>query len=342
MNKKGTSTKRRTLTSGALFAGIGGLCLGFKEAGIRTVWANEHDFHACATYRANFPRVRLIEKDVRQLSVRGDHLEPVDVLHAGFPCQSFSAAGARKGFDDDRGMLFFEIIRLVKEFGKRKPGVIVLENAPNIIMGGGGAWFREIKKQLQLAGYWFRDANARELDLFDFTPLPQKRSRLFMVAWSMDHFRSGRFEFPEPGPKPKKDMTKFIDFSGCKPDNYYLPEDNRYFHRIGSRNVDTKTKKHLYQLRKFVVRLKSPNICPTLTANMGRGGHNVPFIWDAGGLRKLTEAECLRLQGFPKTFKFPDQVGSTHRYTQIGNAVAPPVSAILARQVKKRILEDAL
>ena len=242
---------RRHLTSGALFAGSGGFCLGFKSSGINTIWANEVDCYAVATYRANFPGVRLIEKDVKKLSVRGDRLEPVDVLHAGFPCQSFSAAGERRGFDDERGKLFFEIIRLVTEFGKKKPPVIVLENSPNIIMGGGGAWFREIRKQLQLAGYWFRDSNAKELDLYDFTPLPQKRSRLFMVAWSMDHFRSGRFEFPEPGVVPKKDITKFIDFSGRQSDNYYLPRDNRYFHRIGARNVDTETKKHIYQLRKF-------------------------------------------------------------------------------------------
>jgi len=341
MNKpKRPVRHRRELTSGALFAGIGGLCFGFKAAGIPTLWANENDANASATYRANFRKVRLIEKDVRQLTVRGDRLEPVDIMHAGFPCQSFSQAGERLGFEDERGKLFFEIIRLVKEFGKNKPPVIVLENAPNIVSGDGGAWFQEIVRQLQLAGYWFRQSNTKVLDLFEYTPIPQKRARLFMIAWSMDHFRDGRTEFPEPPEQMEKDITRFIDFLGKKDDHYYLPIENRYFKMIGNRNVDTPKQKHLYHLRKFVIRQKEPNVCPTLTANMGRGGHNVPFIWDRGGLRKLTEAECLKLQGFPPSFRFVDEMSPNHRYTQIGNAVAPPIAKMVATMVKSKFLRD--
>jgi hypothetical protein len=130
--------RRRTLKVGALFCGIGGLCFGFKEAGFETSWANDADPYACEVYRRNFPKHRLIEKDVRKLSVAKDKLKPVDILHAGFPCQSFSQAGGKAGFDDDRGKLFFEIIRLVKEFKGGKPAVIVLENAPFLTMGEGG------------------------------------------------------------------------------------------------------------------------------------------------------------------------------------------------------------
>jgi DNA (cytosine-5)-methyltransferase 1 len=341
MTKKNPGPRsRRELTSGALFAGIGGLCIGFKAAGVRTLWANEYDANACATYRANFKKVRLLEKDVRELTVRGDRLEPVDILHAGFPCQSFSQAGDRLGFDDERGKLFFEIIRLVKEFGKNKPPVIVLENAPNIVSGDGGAWFQEIVAQLQLAGYWFRPTNAKVLDLFEYTAIPQKRARLFMVAWSMDHFRDGRTLFPEPPEDSGKDITRFIDFLGRKADHYYLPVENRYFKMIGNRNVDTPKQKHLYHLRKFVIRQKQPNVCPTLTANMGRGGHNVPFIWDRGGLRKLTEDECLKLQGFPASFRFVEKMTPNHLYTQIGNAVAPPIAKLVANTVKAKFLKD--
>ena len=121
---------RKQLSAGALFSGIGGFCLAFKSAGFQTKWANDFDPYACLVYRSNFPKTRLIEKDIRKLSVKKDKLAPVDILHAGFPCQSFSQAGSRRGFEDERGKLFFEIIRLVKEFGPKKPKVIVLENAP--------------------------------------------------------------------------------------------------------------------------------------------------------------------------------------------------------------------
>jgi DNA (cytosine-5)-methyltransferase 1 len=97
---------------------------------------------------------------------------------------------------DERGKLFFEIIRLIKEFGSNKPPVLVFENAPYLKWGDGGVWFSEITRQLQRAGYWFRESNAKELDLFELTAIPQKRSRLFMVAWSQDHFRDGKFVFP--------------------------------------------------------------------------------------------------------------------------------------------------
>jgi DNA (cytosine-5)-methyltransferase 1 len=142
---------------------------------------------------------------------------------------------------------------------------------------------------------------------------------------------------PQP---PEKDARKFVDFEGTKDDAYYLPTDNRYFKMISKEKVDTSKVKHIYQLRKYFVRQKEPGVCPTLTANMGHGGHNVPFIWDRRGLRKLTEAECLRLQGFPESFDFPDSISSKQRYAQIGNAVAPPVAALLADGVKEKILRE--
>lgn len=328
------------MRTGALFCGIGGFCAGFEAAGFATAWSNEIDQFACAVYRHNFPKTNLIEKDVRELSVAKDKLSPVDVLHAGFPCQSFSQAGGRAGFDDDRGKLFFEIIRIIKEFGADKPPVVVLENAPFITMGEGGRWFIEIVRELQRAGYWFRESNTEVLDLFNLSEIPQKRARLFMVAWSIDHFKSGRFSFPTLGEVPSKDASRFIDFNGEQDDWYYLPNDNRYFKMISRERSDTKRVKHLYQLRKYLVRQKEPGVCPTLTANMGHGGHNVPFMWDRKGLRKLTEGECLRLQGFPSAFEFPPEISRTQRYAQIGNAVAPPVATLLAAAVKEKLLRE--
>jgi DNA (cytosine-5)-methyltransferase 1 len=333
----------KPLKAGALFSGIGGFCLGFKQAGIETAWAIENDPMAVMTYKENVKNVRVIEHDgmpisIKDISVSKFNLEPVDILHAGFPCQSFSIAGDRKGFNDPRGQLFYEIIRLVKEFKENKPSVIVLENSPNIRNGEGGSWFIELTKEIKKAGYWFRESSCAELDSFDVTYLPQKRNRLFMVAFSIDHFKNGKIDFSFGKHTAPKKLEDFIDFSGSQDDDsYYLDEENRY-HRMISKEVDDK--KCIYQLRKFLVRVKDPGVCPTLTANMGSGGHNVPFIIDGKGLRKLTEFECLKLQGFPEFFRFPDQVIKSRRYMQVGNSIAVPVATLLAKKIKEKIEKE--
>ena len=140
------------MKAGALFAGIGGFCVGFHRAGIKTAWAIDNDFFCNETYRQNIRDVRLISDDVQNVALHNYDLEPVDVLHAGFPCQSFSQAGGRRGFDDPRGKLFFEIVRLIDEFKDRKPKVIVLENSPYLRYGEGGIWFLELQKHIQRAG----------------------------------------------------------------------------------------------------------------------------------------------------------------------------------------------
>ncbi len=331
------------LLAGALFAGIGGFCLGFEACGIKTSWAIEKDSEAVKTYKANIRNVRIIMDDNKPADIRNvnsirNNLEPVDVIHAGFPCQSFSLAGEKRGFDDPRGQLFYEIIRIVKEFKDRKPSVLILENIPYLRSGNGGAWFLEILKEIKKAGYWFRESNSTELDTYNLSYLPQKRKRLFMVAFSIDRFRNGKFTFPDKKNNIKKDLSKFIDFNGfIDDDSYYLPEENRYYKMI---NKEVKNPNCIYQLRKYLVRVKEPGICPTLTANMGLGGHNVPFIKDSKGLRKLTEYECLKLQGFPEHFVFPDEVPRHKRYIQIGNSVAVLIADLLARAVKNKIIKE--
>jgi DNA (cytosine-5)-methyltransferase 1 len=327
------------MKAGALFSGIGGFCLGFERAGIPTSWAVELNPHATDTYALNVDGPRVLMKDVRQLSVSVDELEPVDVLHAGFPCQSFSQAGTRSGFADDRGKLFFEIIRLIREFGENRPKVLVLENAPFFRYGDGGAWFLRLQNEIRKAGYWFRDENAAELDAYKLTALPQQRVRLFMVALSTSHFRSSRFDFPKEPPNPaQKELENYIGFEAEVDESYYLPKDNRY-HRMISGVAEGD--RQIYQLRKYLVRAKEPGLCPTLTANMGLGGHNVPFVFGKDGLRKLTEYECLALQGFPPEFRFPDSVPRAKRYTQVGNAVAVPVAERLGACVRNRIAGEA-
>ena len=324
-------------TAGSLFCGVGGFCFGFEQAGFKTLWANDIDAEAIATYRKNFPNVETICEDIRTLNESDHQLASVDVLHAGFPCQSFSQAGNRLGFKDERGLLFFEIIKLLKRMGKNKPKILVFENSPYLAIGDAGMWFEIVRKEIQRAGYWFNDPNAVVIDTRKNAGLPQRRERLFMVATSRDYFDYNPFK----GPIPKKDikhLTDLLDIGVVDDDFYFLSEDNKYGAWISG-----EARKHddvrLFQLRKFELRPQQYGMCPTLTANMGQGGHNVPFLLDNKRLRKLTERECLRLQGFPEKFKWAE-LAHTAKYRLIGNAVSPPVARILADFVKLTLEEE--
>lgn len=333
------------LKAGALFSGIGGFCIGFESQGIKTTWAVENDSSAVATYSANLGgervvRVEQVPQSIKDISVKKSNLEEVDILHAGFPCQSFSVAGDRKGFDDPRGQLFYEIIRLTKEFGESRPSVLLLENSPNLRIGDGGSWFIELSNQIKKAGYWFRETNAYELDSFDHTAVPQKRKRLFMIAFATNKFRNGKLDLNLPMTNETKVISDYIDFDGyVEDDSYYLDDKNKYYKMI-TEKIDNP--RSILQLRKYEVRDKGINVVPTLTANMGLGGHNVPFIMDKKGLRKLTEYECLKIQGFPAGYIFPDDVPRAKRYQQVGNSVVPPLIGQLASAVKKKIQEERI
>jgi DNA (cytosine-5)-methyltransferase 1 len=335
----------KELKAGALFAGIGGFCVGFRNESIATEWAVELDPAAVTTYEANVGIGKIVRHgsapaSIAEVSVVGDKLQQVDVLHAGFPCQSFSVAGERKGFDDPRGQLFYQIIRLIKEFGDARPSVLLLENSPNLKSGDGGSWFMELSSQLKKAGYWFRDSNAFELDSYDYTHTPQKRRRLFMVAFATNRFKNGKIVVAPPIHQEPKDLANYINFDGqLEDESYYLDEDNKY-HQMITEKVDDR--RAIYQLRKYLVREKGANICPTLTANMGQGGHNVPFIFDQKGLRKLTEFECLKIQGFPDEYFFPEDVSRAKRYQQVGNSVVPPLISLIAKSIKEKIESERM
>ena len=140
-----------TMTVGSLFAGIGGIDLGFEQAGYKIAWANEIDNDSCITYRTNFPDTLLIEADIRKVDF--SILERVDILTAGFPCQPFSVCGKKKGFSDARGNLFFEIMRAADAL---QPPVIFLENVANLTEHDNGRTFNVIHNELVSRGYIIR------------------------------------------------------------------------------------------------------------------------------------------------------------------------------------------
>jgi len=320
----------RVFTHGSLFAGIGGICTSFNSLGAINEFTNELEDKVLKTYQKNHSSKILLGGSIGDLSAA--KLPAIDILHGGFPCQSFSIAGLRGGFNDPRGQLFFEITRLIAEYGVRKPKVLVLENAPNLLTGESGSWFRKITMELSKLGYWFDQVNALLLNTAEHTGIPQSRERLFMVCLNADYFDSNPIRQVDFKKVQLRPLSEFIfPFEEVDP-RYYLDSENKY-----SRLIMEKENKsdpyQIYQLRRFEVRLASAGMCPTLTANMGHGGHNVPFIITNGRVRKLTERECLNIQGFDNQFSFPESIAAGKRYAMIGNAVSPPVSQLIAKRV---------
>lgn len=303
----------------SMFAGIGGICQAFKDAGAQIVWANERDKHACLTYRHNFGGSYLTEQDINAVSL--DTVPDFDILTAGFPCQSFSIAGYRKGFADERGNLFFNILDVLKT---KRPQAFLLENVKNLVNHDNGNTFNRIQSELESLGY---TTQSSILNAMEHGNLPQTRERIFIVGFK-DHQRAQAFTFPQTIPL-QTTIADLIDFSQKQDNRYYYAPTHPYYDTLDC----ALTNPTIYQWRRTYVRENKSNACPTLTANMGTGGNNVPIIRDAHGIRKLTPQETLRFQGFPTSFTFPDSVCESQRYKQVGNSVPVPVVHRIATHI---------
>ena len=286
----------------SLFAGMGGFCKAFIDTGFNVVWANEIDTFAIQTYSENFPDVKLYTKSITELSVVADKLQPVDVFTAGFPCQPFSVAGKRRGFNDPRGKLFFEIVRLLREFGKEKPKILIMENVKNLLNHDNGKTFSSILEEVQLAGYWFMPENTAILNTKDHTDIPQNRERLYMVALSWDDFDYNDFQFPKLVTE-QRNVWEFLDTEKPAEKEYYFDENSKYG-RLFVQSMSEGNPDSVYLLRRWYVRENKSDSIFTLTANMGEGGHNVPVIRDKWGIRKLTPTSVYVFRVFQMTFVF--------------------------------------
>ena len=301
-----------------LFAGIGGIRLGFSNAfkeNIEFVFSSEIDKYAQQTYTANFGEkphgdiTKIDEKDIPS------H----DILLAGFPCQAFSIAGKRLGFEDTRGTLFFEVARIVKY---HKPKVVFLENVKGFVNHDKGNTFKVVKETLEDLGYivYSKVLNAKDFGV------PQNRERIYIVAFLDDV----KFEFPKP---LNIDVSIKSRFENDVSEKYYY-NNKPLFEKIKDDVVDENS---IYQWRRRYVRENKSGVCPTLTANMGTGGHNVPIIKDKKGIRKLTPRECANFQGFPNSFILPNLVDS-QLYKQCGNSVVVGVIEKIAKEILKKVL----
>lgn len=311
----------------SFFAGVGGIELGFEQTGeFRVAYANEFDKSAQKTYLLNNPNTRLDGRDIHE--VISDEVPNADIIIGGFPCQAFSIAGYRKGFEDDRGDLFFEMLRIINA---KQPRVIFIENVKNLVTHDHGNTFKIIREAMVVNGYYIK---WHVLNGKDYGNTPQNRERIYLIGFKFKNDFDA-FSFPAPQPLTKT-LRDIIDFHNTKDEKYYYRRGKQPFYdklvsEINSQNT-------VYQWRRQYVRANKSHVLPTLTANMGTGGHNVPLILtDSGEIRKLTPKECFNGQGYPESFKLPSDIANGQLYKQAGNSVVVPVIKKLARQICRAI-----
>lgn len=303
----------------SFFAGIGGICYGFKQAGFEVIYANEFDSKACENYRFNHPEVNLQEEDIKKIDAKS--LPDFDVFTGGFPCQSYSLAGKREGLADVRGTLFFDIVRILKD---KQPRLILLENVKNIKSTNKGQDFEVIIDHLKACGYHIKH---EVMGGHTHGNVPQCRERMFIFG-SLNYDTTEKFLFPNEIPLTNG-IDQIIDRSDKKPEKYYYKTSSQYYEMMDK----AITNKSIYQMRRVYMRENKGGVCPTLTANMGGGGHNVPVIRDDFGMRKITPKECLALQGFPDEFEI--KTSDVHIYKQAGNSVVVSIVRRIVENMAK-------
>ena len=322
MTNSVSSTNEQEFSIDAFFAGVGGIELGFEQTGkFRVAYANEFDQNARKTYSLNNPDTHLDGRDIHDVDPK--EIPNSDLIVGGFPCQAFSIAGYRKGFEDGRGDLFFEILKMKK---KKKPKAVFIENVKNLVTHDHGNTFKVIREALVENGYFIQ---WKVLNGKDFGNVPQNRERIYVVGFK-NKTAFDNFEFPEPI-KLTKTIHDVIDFHNDKNEKYYYRKGVQPFYDQLVPEITSQDT--IYQWRRQYVRENKTGVIPTLTANMGTGGHNVPLILtDSGEIRKLTPKETFYAQGYPKDFKLPE-ISNGQLYKQAGNSVVVPVINRIAKNV---------
>ncbi len=296
-----------------LFAGIGGFRIALQSLGGKCVFSSEWDANAQKTYFYNFGEIPY--GDITKESIKNCIPDGFDVLCAGFPCQAFSIAGYRKGFEDTRGTLFFDVAEIIK---RKRPKAVFLENVKNLYTHDNGKTFAVIKATLEELGYVVYH---KVMNSMEYANVPQNRERIFIVCFDPNQVKNHhQFSFPE-----RTELTHTIhDCIDPEINDKALFYGAKFIHYEELKR-DMVSMDTIYQWRRQYVRENKSNVCPTLTANMGTGGHNVPLILTKYGIRKLSPKECINFQGYPKGYQFPTSIANSAKYKQAGNSVVVPL-----------------
>lgn len=306
-----------------LFAGVGGIRLGFENAfkdKISFVFSSEIDTHAQKTYNANFGEVPY--GDITQ--IEAEDIPKHDIILAGFPCQAFSVAGLKKGFEDTRGTLFFDVARIAKH---HKPKLIFLENVKGFKNHDKGNTFKIVKKTLEELGYEvFTDVlNAK------YFGVPQNRERIYIVAFLKDEVNNKKISLDFEKIKQINKKSKVGDILDKDVEAKYTISD-KLWSGHQRRKLEHKAKGNGFGYSIFN---KESEYTSTISARYYKDGSEILIEQKNKNPRKLTPREAGRLQGFPNNFKIP--VSDVQAYKQFGNSVAVPVIEELAKNILKEL-----
>jgi len=300
-----------------LFAGTGAFTMAFENTGkVECVFANDMIESSKEIYDLNFNH-KLTLKNLNDIKV--EDIPPHNIITAGIPCQPFSIAGKQEGFNDNRSNVFWKLLEIIDY---HKPEYVIIENVKNLISHDNKKTFEIIKQNLLDREYLL---HYKVLNTSDITDVPQHRERIYIVCIkSREVYDKFSLDFDK---KKKKEITEMLDTD--IENKYYYTNKSSTWDLVKSSVVKKNT---VYQYRRVYVRENKSNECPTLTANMGQGGHNVPLILDEKGIRKLTPRECFNFQGFPKTYKLPT-ISDSNLYKLSGNAVSVPVVKLITERL---------
>ena len=303
-----------------LFAGTGAFSHCLCKAGFECVLANDMEKTSQQSYNCNFPNHNFVLQDLNDIST--EEIPNHDIICGGFPCQPFSIAGKKLGFNDKRSNVFFKILEIIDY---HNPKIVILENVKNLTTHDSGETFNKITNLLKDRGY---NIKYKILDTSKITVVPQHRERIYIICFKDENIcNKFNFNFPHVNNLP---ITSFLETN--VDDSYYYDERFQVYDSIKN-NVEKHVENNtVYQYRRHYVRENKSNCCPTLTANMGSGGHNVPLIRDDIGIRKLTPRECFNLQGFDPNYILPN-ISNSKLYKLAGNAVSVPVVQLIIDKI---------
>ncbi|MHC6181107.1 DNA cytosine methyltransferase [Clostridium sp. JNZ X4-2] len=301
----------------SLFSGIGGLDIGFSEAGYNIIWANDFDKYAVQTYRANFGD-HIVLGDINEIPL--EDIPNHHVLIGGFPCQPFSMMGEMRGFEDTRGTLFFRIVEIIRNQIQRghRPRAIILENVRSLRTHDNGNTFAIIRRTLEELGYRVYDEILNSVEY----GVPQKRNRTYIVC-----FANHDVDYHYPLPVPLNGLTLQDLLEDDVDDKYFLSE--RILPTILSDGTGG------YKAKSEIDLQIARPLCASM-AKMHRACQD-NYVTQNGRVRRLTPRECARLQGFGDDFVIP--VSDSQAYKQFGNAVTVNVSRAVAESVRTTLTE---
>lgn len=311
-----------------LFCGLGGFRIAFEKQKCKCVFSSDIDEAVAKVYEKNYGDYP--SGDITKIDAKD--IPDFDILCGGFPCQSFSIAGKRLGFDDARGTMFFEVARILKE---KKPKAFVLENVKGLTNHDGGRTLKTILNILDCLGY---DVVYRVMNSANFG-VPQNRERWYCIGIRKNLNINIKEREMEIFPAEQLLLHSFDDIIDDRNEykDYKISEIAKSNIQRHLFKVKNKTSKYTlaYEIRPSRCQFKCNGISPCLTAKMGTGGNNVPVIVELN--RKLTEDECLKLMGYPDNYKIGR---GAQAYKQIGNSVIVPILTSIAENLVRIIKEN--